>query len=248
MSDDQEKSTKLPERASPVEASLSRRGFLELAALTGVSLTAAGTPIPRIANRNNNPYASEDHQSTGENKMSDEIIKEKTRRACLSGPASVTNAATVAEMDAQGKMVVLRPGTNQWVCMPGNENLIGDVPMCLDPMGMQWYMDIRARKPKPTNATPGLIYMLCGATQRSFTDPFDTTSPAIPIGPHWMVIWPFDPVASGLPTVMRDGGTMIMFAGTPWAHLHICGSPLDGNEYHSGDRAISTLTYAKPQK
>ena len=33
---------------------------------------------------------------------------------------------------------------------------------------------------------PGLIYMLCGATQRSYTDPFDTTSPAIPIGPHWM--------------------------------------------------------------
>lgn len=248
MSADREKATAPQERPATSEAPLSRRGFLEFAALTGVSLTATGAPLSRIGDRNNNSRASEDQETTGENKMSDEITKERIRRACLSGPASVTDAATVAEMDAQGKMIVLRQGTNQWVCMPGNENIIGNVPMCLDPMGMQWYMDIRARKPKPTNATPGLIYMLCGATQRSYTDPFDTTSPAIPIGPHWMVIWPFDPVASGLPTVMRDAGTMIMFAGTPWAHLHICGSPLDGNEYHPGDRAVSTLTYAQPQK
>jgi hypothetical protein len=181
----------------------------------------------------------------GDNGMNDEIRKEKIRRACLSGPASVTREATVAEMDADGKTVVLRQGTNHWVCMPGNENIIGDVPMSLDPMGMQWYKDVRAKKPKPTNATPGLIYMLCGATQRSYTDPFDTTSPAIPIGPHWMILWPFDAAASGLPTVMRDAGTMIMFAGTPYAHLHICGSPLDGNEYHPGDRGVWTMTYSR---
>ena len=175
----------------------------------------------------------------------DEVVKEKIRRACLSGPPSVTNEATVVEMDAHGKTVVLRKGQNQWVCMPGNENIIGSVPMSADPMGMQWLMDLKARKPKPTNATPGLIYMLCGATQRSYTDPFDTTSPAIPIGPHWMIIWPFDAIASGLPTVMRDAGTMIMFAGTPYAHLHVCGSPLDGKEYHPGDKAVWTMVYSR---
>ena len=36
--------------------------------------------------------------------------------------------------------------------------------MCADPMGLQWMIDIRAKKPKPTNTAPGLIYMLCGAT------------------------------------------------------------------------------------
>jgi hypothetical protein len=41
---------------------------------------------------------------------------------------------------------------------------------------------------------------------------------------------------SGLPSAMRDAGTMVMFAGTPWAHLQICGSPWDGNEYHAGER------------
>jgi hypothetical protein len=44
-------------------------------------------------------------------------------------------------------------------------------------MGLQWMMDIRAKKPKPTNTAPGLIYMLCGATQHSNSDPFDRTSP-----------------------------------------------------------------------
>jgi len=88
----------------------------------------------------------------------------------------------------------------------------------MDPMGMRWILDVMAGKPKPTNTEPGLIYMLNGATQHSFTDPFDRTSPAIPIGPHWMILWPFDARVAGLPTVMRDAGTLVMFAGTPYAH------------------------------
>jgi hypothetical protein len=179
--------------------------------------------------------------------MSGEIVKEKIRRALLSGPESVTREATVAELDPQGKMNVLRPGTNHWVCVPGNENIIGAGDMCADPMGMRWMLDAMERKPKPSNTEPGLIYMLNGAVQRSYTDPFDRTSPAIPIGPHWMILWPFDSRVAGLPTVMRDAGTLVMFAGTPYAHLHICGSPWDGNEYHPGDRVIRTLTYARPR-
>ena len=137
----------------------------------------------------------------------------------------MTAEATIAEMDHQGNLTVLRPGTNEWVCIPGDQNVVGRPDMALDPMGMIWFKDVLARKPKPTNTSPGLIYMLKGATQRSFTDPFDTSSPPIPIGPHWMVLWPFDAKAAGLSTVMRDAGTMVMFAGTPYVHLHICGSP-----------------------
>jgi hypothetical protein len=54
----------------------------------------------------------------GNNNISDEIVTAKIRRAPLSGPGSITREATVAEMDGQGKMTVLRPGTNQWVCLP----------------------------------------------------------------------------------------------------------------------------------
>ena len=177
---------------------------------------------------------------------SEEIKSEKIRHAMLAGPSCITSGATVAEMDKDGRMTVLRPGTNDWVCVPGNQNIIGAVDMCLDPMGMVWAQDLMARKPKPTNTSPGLIYMLNGATQHSYTDPFDTTSPAIPIGPHWMILWPFDAKAAGIGTVMRDAGAMVMFAGTPYAHLHICGSPWDGNEYHRGDRADWTMSYSRP--
>jgi hypothetical protein len=181
---------------------------------------------------------------TDEQLRAEAIREEKIRRAMLAGPSCVTSEATVAELDQNGNMTVLRPGTNDWVCVPGDQNVIGAVDMCLDPMGMVWMQDLMARKPKPTNTSPGLIYMLNGATQHSYTDPFDTTSPAIPIGPHWMIIWPFDAQAAGIGTVMRDAGTMVMFAGTPYAHLHVCGSPWDGNEYQPGDRAVWTMTYS----
>jgi uncharacterized membrane-anchored protein len=96
----------------------------------------------------------------GETVMSDEIVKEKIRRALLAGPDSITREAAVAEMDAHGRMTVLRQGTNQWVCVPGNQNIIGEADMCLDPMGMQWMVDVMAKKPKPTNATPGLVWTM----------------------------------------------------------------------------------------
>jgi hypothetical protein len=221
-------------QASPY--TLSRRSVVSSLA----AMSAAATTLFRAA------FAADATPSApGATNMMDAITSEKIRRARLSGPSQVTANATVAEMDAPGRLTVLSKGTNEWTCFPGNENIIGDVPMAADPMGMQWFMDLVARKPKPTNSSPGLMYMLCGAYQHSYTDPFDRTSPPIPIGPHWMLLWPFDAAAAGLGTVMRDAGTMVMFAGTPYAHLHICGSPWDGNEYRPGDRVIRTLTYSR---
>jgi hypothetical protein len=231
---------------------VSRRRFVESVAGTGVATLGLWAGAARADQSGSGTMIATAQQATQVNQahpevsMSDEMVKAKIRRALLSGPERVTRDATVAEMNARGEMTVLRQGTNHWVCVPGNENIIGAADMCADPMGMQWMMDVMARKPKPTNKSPGLIYMLNGALQRSYTDPFDHTSPAIPIGPHWMIIWPFDAVAAGLPTVMRDAGTMVMFAGSPYAHLHICGSPWDGNEYHPGDRAVWTMKYARP--
>jgi hypothetical protein len=78
----------------------------------------------------------------------------------------VTRIATVAELGADGTLTVLAKTTNEWVCVPGNENKIGEPPMCMNPMGMRWMMDAMQGKPKPTNESPGMIYMLCGATQQ----------------------------------------------------------------------------------
>jgi hypothetical protein len=178
--------------------------------------------------------------------MTDRAEDPRVRRARLSGPEHVTKDATVAEIAADGNMTVLVQGTNEWVCTPGNENKIGDPPMCMNPMGMRWMMDAMQGKPKPTNTAPGMIYMLCGATQRSNTNPADKTSPAIPIGPHWMITWPFNAAANGLPTTVRDKGAWVMFAGTPYEYLHVCGDPWEGNEYHEGDKAVWTMAYARP--
>jgi hypothetical protein len=233
---------------------ISRRDFVQAlsmagAAAVGVASLTSAADLPEPTPTSAGSLQPEKALAMSENnRVSHEIVKEKIRRAMLSGPEAVTRDATVAELGHDGALKTLRKGTNHWVCVPGNENIIGQTDMALDPMGLQWMRDAMARKPKPTNATPGLIYMLNGATQRSFTDPFDTTSPAIPIGPHWMIIWPFDAEAAGLSTVMRDAGTMVMFAGTPYAHLHVSGSPWDGNEYQPGDRAVRTLKYARQRK
>jgi len=170
----------------------------------------------------------------------------KIARAMRAGPFEITRNATVAEMDHHGNLTnVLRAGTNEWICVPGDENRVGDPPMCVDQLGLQWFKDIHAGKSAPTNPTPGLCYMLCGATQHSNDTPFDHTSPAIPIGPHWMVLWPFDAKHCGLPTTVRDAGAWIMFSETPYAYLHICGTPWDGNEYSAGDEALWTMQYLK---
>src|SRR5258708_1780363 len=165
---------------------LTRRRFMGVAAMLAPGLCAMGPEGTAL------PAATTKQANLDEHNLTEEIKKEKIRRAMLAGPSSVTAEATIAEMGHHGNLTVLRPGTNEWVCIPGDQNVVGRPDMALDPMGMVWFKDVLARKPKPTNTSPGLIYMLNGATQRSYTDPFDTTSPPIPIGPHWMILWPFD--------------------------------------------------------
>jgi hypothetical protein len=154
-----------------------------------------------------------------------ETTKAKIERAMSAGPPEIARSAKIIDKDAQGHIVVLREGSNGFTCMPGNPNVIGDPPMCADGPSMQWAADFAAHKPKPTNTVPGITYMLAGATQRSDSDPYDQTSPPITIGPHWMIMWPFDPKTTGLPTTHKETGAFIMWAGSPYAHLHIMGRP-----------------------
>lgn len=163
-----------------------------------------------------------------ENKVSadeTETKEAKIARALSAAPEEVARAARVVDTDTDGKTIVLREGTNGFTCMPGNLKAVGDPPMCADAASMEWAADFRARKPKPTNKIPGITYMLAGATQRSDSDPYDKTSPAITVGPHWMIMWPFDAKTTGLPTTHKSTGAYIMWAGSPYAHLHVMGRP-----------------------
>jgi hypothetical protein len=38
-----------------------------------------------------------------------------------------------------------------------------------------------------------------------------------------------------------------MFAGTPYAYLHVRGGPWDGKQYHEGDKAVLDDAYARPE-
>lgn len=148
----------------------------------------------------------------------------KIARALSAGPASVTGRATVADMDAKGNMTVLRKGTNGWTCLAGHKGVVGDDPMCVDAAAMQWAAAYFGHK-RPTNTKPGIAYMLAGGTDWSASDPYATSGTPIHEPPHWMMLWPFDAKATGLPTTPKDTGTWIMYAGTPYAHLMINGKP-----------------------
>ena len=149
----------------------------------------------------------------------------KIARAMSAGPDDIARSARIIDTDAEGNTVVLRVGGNGFTCMPGNPKVIGEPPMCVDAASSQWFADAKAHKPRPTNTVPGITYMLAGATQRSDSDPNDKTSAAITVGPHWMIMWPFDPKTTGLPTTHKPTGAYIMWAGSPYAHVHIMGRP-----------------------
>ncbi len=152
----------------------------------------------------------------------DESAQVKIARAMSAAPAAIATNATIADVDAKGKMTVLRKGTNGFTCFPGHIGVIGDDPICMDAPSMQWANDWTAHKPKPTNTTPGVSYMFAGGKDFSATDPWATKS-AHPLtwGPHYMIMWPFSAKTSGLSTAPSNTGTWIMWAGTPYAHLMV---------------------------
>jgi hypothetical protein len=155
----------------------------------------------------------------------DDATQTKIARAMSAEPDDIARSAKIIDTNANGSMVVLREGNNGFTCMPGNPEVIGEPPMCVDAASLQWFAHAKAHRPKPTNTVPGNTYMLAGATQRSDTDANDKTSPAIHVGPHWMIMWPFDPKTTGLPTAHRDHGAYIIWAGSPYAHLHVMDRP-----------------------
>src|SRR5262249_26523495 len=105
--------------------------------------------------------------SAAQNTKPEESTGEKIKRALSAGPPSITHDATVAEIDSDGTMKILRQGTNEFTCMPGDPAGIGMPAMCADKVAMQWNSDFEHHKTKPSTTDPGIEYMLAGATQRS---------------------------------------------------------------------------------
>jgi len=89
-----------------------------------------------------------------------DTIQEKISRAMSAGPDNVSTSAQIIDTDPQGKMTVLRGGSNGFTCMPGNPKVVGEPPMCVDAASMQALVEGRTRAVdllKLTHAT-GEIY------------------------------------------------------------------------------------------
>jgi hypothetical protein len=151
----------------------------------------------------------------------DETKEVKIARALSAAPASVSDRAKVIDRDQDGAQTVLREGTNGFTCFPGHPGVVGDATYCANEAALRWESDFLALKTKPTNTEPGIEYMLLGGTDWSATDPNAISGTPITEPPHWMILWPFDPKATGLPTEPKPTGSWIMYAGTPWSHLMI---------------------------
>jgi hypothetical protein len=140
--------------------------------------------------------------------------------AMLAGPASISAEATIVdyEMDATGKFVVLREGTNGWTCFPDTIGTPSDDPMCVDQVWMDW-MYALMNGTAPNSTVAGLSYM----TDASNTDPA-ATEPApgedwVVTPPHVMILLPGELDQTAFSTDPYSGGPFIMWAGTPYEHI-----------------------------
>ena len=145
--------------------------------------------------------------------------------ALSAGPAAITEKAAVMMPSPDGKMLTLREGSNGWTCFPDDPHTPGPDPMCADGEAMKWAAAWMGHAPRPSNMAPGIIYMLAGGTDPSASDPWATKPKEgeawVKEPPHWMVMWPIDAKASGLPALPKKSGSWIMWNGTPFAHLMI---------------------------
>jgi hypothetical protein len=148
----------------------------------------------------------------------------KIESAMAAGPSAITKDATIldSEMDADGKFVVLREGTNGWTCVPDAAGTPGTDPMCLDKTWMGWLEAIATGK-EPNTQVVGLAYMLNGGSDASNIDPAATAPEAgnewITSPPHIMVIMPGAIDQTVFSTDPLSGGPWIMWAGTPYEHI-----------------------------
>ena len=159
----------------------------------------------------------------------------KIENAMSAAPSSIAEAATILdnELDAAGKFVVLREGSNGWSCFPDVPSTPGNDPSCNDQTWLDWTYAYVANT-EPTVTVPGLAYMLQGGTDASNTDPFATEPAAgeewMTSPPHVMILLPGEIDQTVFSTDHDSGGPFVMWAGTPYEHIMM---PVAEHEHES---------------
>lgn len=160
--------------------------------------------------------------------MSDD---EQVELALSAAPPSVSKDATIMIVDKDHKFKKIRNGSNGFICYSDLDKIDRPVPSCMDAAAVQWWNDFTHKKPKPTNTVPGIAFMAKGALRwekdgKIYMDWNTPGTKRIEEPPHWLVLWPFDPKVTRLPTYPGKFGTYIMYDGTPWSHLMIYQDPM----------------------
>ena len=177
--------------------------------------------------------AATEPQKSASEEMSastDEIEKDskewKIQNAMSAAPEGVSSDATIFDWSEKegGDLVELKKGTNDWTCLPDTPSSTGNDPICVDKQAMQWFQAYMTQSP-PDISQAGIAYMLQGGSDPSNTDPF-ATKPAE--GEDWLnapahiMVFPVGKLDQDIyGTDPEQGGSWIMWAGTPYEHLMI---------------------------
>jgi hypothetical protein len=143
-------------------------------------------------------------------------------------PDWISAQAAITRLEPSGKTSTVRPGSNGFTCtlMPDESH----APYCGDRRGFQWIVAAMSHKPAPPAGGTGIAYMAKGGLHYETPEGKIVMEPSaqtksVREPPHWMLLTPLDAAATGIPTRPNAGGTYIMFAGTPYAHLMIYQDP-----------------------
>lgn len=149
--------------------------------------------------------------------------------ALSAAPLSISKNASVIIPNEEGKQFVARKGTNGFICFADTTGQNIPYPFCADNAAVQWMKDLLSGAPKPTTTVPGIVYMARGGFHFEKNGKTlmkaEEGAKAVTEPPHWMLYWPFDSQATGIPSFPGSFGTYIMSDGTPYAHLMIYQDP-----------------------
>jgi hypothetical protein len=163
-------------------------------------------------------------------KMAPKMSEAKMIKLALSAaPKALAKDAGVMLPGDDGQMKEVKKGTNGFTCIVIMDNPAAPEPLCMDEAAGQWGDAFVKREAKPTNTVPGVAYMARGGTHYMKDGKIVMDNgPGVEIvkePPHWMLMWPFDSKATGLPVLPNPSGVYIMFDGTPFSHLMIYQDP-----------------------
>ncbi len=150
----------------------------------------------------------------------------KLANAMSAAPPAIAKEAAILDWPAEGstEMLLLRQGSNQWVCYTDWPATPGNDPQCNDPVWEAFSAALGAGE-APNISGPGIAYMLAGGSDPSNSDPMAMTPASgeewVTTPPHIMILLPEGFDAARFTTDHHSGYPYIMWDGTPYEHLMV---------------------------